>query len=401
MSSLISKIQVLSKKNIDEIISIRRHIHQYPELSFQEFETSKYICGLLDSWNIDYKNDYVKTGIVGHIKGKNPDKKIVAIRADIDALPIQEKTGLEFQSKNNGIMHACGHDVHSSSLLGAIKILNELKDDFEGTIKFIFQPGEEKLPGGASLMIKENALENPKAEKIIGQHVYPELTVGKVGFKSGNYMASTDELYFTIKGKGGHAALPHTYNNPIFIAGEVIKKLNDYFMVNQFENIPNQIPTVIAFGKFIANGATNVIPNDVSIEGTFRTFNEEWREKAHQKIKEIATKTARDLDGECETTIIKGYPFLINDEATTELSKQSAIEYLGEENVVDLELRMTAEDFAYYSQIMPGCFYRLGVSSPDNQNISGLHTPTFIIDEKALEIGAGLMAYIAIQQLSS
>jgi len=401
MSSLINKIQELSRQNFAEVISIRRHIHQHPELSFHEFETSKYICNLLDNWKIEYKSGFVKTGIVGHIKGKNPDKKVIALRADIDALPIQEKTGLEFQSKNNGVMHACGHDVHSSSLLGAIKILNELKDEFEGTVKFIFQPGEEKLPGGASLMIKEKALENPKAEKIIGQHVYPELTVGKVGFKNGNYMASTDELYFTVKGKGGHAALPHTYNNPIFIAGEIVKKLNEYFMLNQAKNIPNEIPTVIAFGKFIANGATNVIPNEVSIEGTFRTFNEDWRAKAHQKIKEIATETAKNFNGECEVNIMKGYPFLINDEATTELSKQSAVEYLGEENVVDLELRMTAEDFAYYSQIMPGCFYRLGITSPENQNASGLHTSTFIVDENALEIGAGLMAYIAIKQLSN
>lgn len=393
--SLKEKIKQQSHELLHEIIAIRRHLHAYPELSFQEYETSKYICTRLDKWEIPYTTGWVKTGIVAIIKGKNPEKKCIALRADIDALPIQEIEGRSYGSKNKGVMHACGHDVHTASLLGAAKILNDLKNEFEGSIKLIFQPGEELLPGGASLMIKEGVLNNPNVESIFGQHVFPSLKAGKVGFRKGMYMASTDELYFTVIGKGGHAAMPKDYNNPIFIAGEIIKQLHKFFMEQQ----RNDVPTVIAFGKFIANGATNVIPEKVSIEGTFRTMNEAWRKEAHEKIIEIAESIAMQMNGKCEVEISKGYPFLSNDETLTERAINYAKEFLGDENVIDLDLRMTAEDFAFYSQEIPSCFYRLGTANFENGITAGVHTPQFDIDEKALETGMGLMAYLALKNL--
>ncbi len=385
---MIEKIKQLAEQNFQEIVEIRRHLHQHPELSFQEFETSKFIQQKLTEWKIEFTSGHVKTGLVAYVKGKNPDKKCVALRADIDALPIQELNDLPFASKNNGVMHACGHDVHTSSLLGAIKILNELKNEFEGTIKCIFQPAEEVLPGGASLMIKEGVLENPKPITILGQHVYPELEAGKVGFKKGQYMASTDEIYLTIKGKGGHAALPFKLKDPVLAMAQIIVALQQ--VVSRCAK-PN-IPSVLSFGKVTANGATNIIPNEVFIEGTFRTFDEEWRKQAHNHIREIAENTAKAMGVMCDVKIDVGYPFLVNDDDTTQKCIDAAKEFLGEENVVDLEIRMTAEDFAYYSQIIPACFYRLGTSDS-----TGLHTPTFMVDETALKTGMGLMAYLAVK----
>jgi amidohydrolase len=385
---MIEKIKQLSEQYFQEIVAIRRHLHQHPELSFQEFETSKFIQQTLTDWGIEFKSGYVNTGIVALVKGKNPEKKIIALRADIDALPILEENNLPFASQNKGVMHACGHDAHTASLLGAIKILNELKNEFEGTIKCIFQPAEEVLPGGASLMIKEGVLENPKPMHIVGQHVYPELEAGKVGFKKGQYMASTDEIYLTIKGKGGHAALPFKLKDPVLATAQILVALQQ--VVSRCAK-PN-IPSVLSFGKVIANGATNIIPNEVFVEGTFRTFDEEWRKKAHNHIREIAENTAKAMGVVCDVKIDVGYPFLVNDDDTTQKCIDAAKEFLGEENVVDLELRMTAEDFAYYSQIIPACFYRLGTSDS-----TGLHTPTFMVDEEALKTGMGLMAYISLK----
>ncbi|MBT4775418.1 MAG: amidohydrolase [Crocinitomicaceae bacterium] len=392
---MIAKIKALAKEYNDEVIQIRRHIHQHPELSFKEFETSKFIQKQLTSWGVEFDTGYVNTGIIAFVKGKNPSSKVIALRADIDALPIQEENEFNFASINKGVMHACGHDVHTSSLLGAIKILQSLKSEFNGTVKCLFQPAEEILPGGASLMIEQGALENPKPDSILGQHVYPELPVGKVGMKSGLYMASTDELYVKVIGKGGHAALPHTVIDPVLITSHIIVALQQIVS----RSSKPDMPSVLSFGKVIAEGATNIIPEEVNLAGTFRTFDESWRSEAHEKMIKMASSIAESMGGSCEFEVRKGYPYLVNDEAVTAQTKKSAIAYLGKENVVDLDLRMTAEDFAYYSQIMPGCFYRLGTATPGMQT-SGLHTSTFNPDERAIEQGMGLMSWLAIEQLN-
>ncbi len=388
------KIKIAAKKYLSETIEIRRHLHAYPELSFEEYATSDYIASKLKQYNIPFSQGIVKTGIVALIEGNNPSKKVIAFRADMDALPITEINNVEYKSKNAGIMHACGHDVHSASLLGAAKILNELKNEFEGTIKLIFQPGEEKLPGGASLMIKENVLENPRPQSILAQHVFPSMEVGKVGFRNGMYMASTDEIYVTVIGKGGHAAMPNDYNNPLLIASKIILELHTIFMLQ-----PQKAPTVLAFGKIAGNGATNVIPNEVLLEGTFRTMNEIWRKEAHSKMQNIAESIALEMGGICEFKIVSGYPFLVNDETTTNNARAAAEDYLGKENVEELPMRMTAEDFSFYSQQIPSCFYRLGTGNKSKGIVSGVHTSTFDIDENALEIGAGLIAWLAINEL--
>lgn len=389
------KIKSLVRTNLSKIVEIRRHLHQHPELSFEEVKTSKYISKVLSEFGIEHQTGIVNTGIVGLIKGKNPLSRTIALRADIDALPIQETTGLSYESINKGIMHACGHDVHTSSLIGALVILNELKDTFEGTIKFLFQPGEEVLPGGAKLMIEEQVLESPKVERIIAQHVYPDLETGKVGFKSGIYMASADEIYFTVKGKGGHAALPHQLIDPILITSHIIIALQQIVS----RNCSPYIPTVLSFGDIVGKGATNIIPNEVKVKGTFRTFDETWREEAHLKMIKMAKNIAESMGAVCEFEVRKGYPVLENDELTTDIAKKAAIDYLGKENVVDLGLRMTAEDFSYYSQKVPACFYRVGTSNKVNNIGGSLHSGSLTIDENALEISVGLMAYIALKEL--
>jgi amidohydrolase len=400
------KIKSLAKSSLSEVIAIRRHLHANPELSFEEINTSNFIASKLKEYNIPFKQGIVKTGIVALIEGKNPSKKVVALRGDMDALPILEKNTCDYKSKNEGVMHACGHDVHSASLLGVAKILNELKSEFEGTIKLIFQPGEEKLPGGASLMIKEGVLENPQPTSIFAQHVFPSMEVGKVGFRTGMYMASTDELYLTVKGKGGHAAMPSEYNNPLLIAASILLELDNFFSMTSptysfLDGDSIKPPTVLAFGKITGNGATNVIPDEVKIEGTFRTMDENWRAKAHLKMKQIATDAAKKMGGMCDFRIENGYPFLVNDETTTTKARIAAEEYLGKENVEELPLRMTAEDFAFFSQQIPACFYRLGTGNQAKGIISGVHTATFDIDEQALEIGVGLMAWLAVNELQS
>ena len=394
---MIERVKELAANYSDEVVAIRRHLHQHPELSFVEFETSKYIQSKLDEWGITYEAGMVKTGIVVLVEGNNPSKKVIALRADIDALPIQEENNFPYRSVNDGVMHACGHDLHTSSLLGVVKILNELKSEFEGTVKCFFQPGEERLPGGASLMIKEGILENPKPEIVFGQHVYPDLPCGKVGFRPGIYMASADELYVTVHGKGGHGALPHKNVDPVLITSHIMVALQQVVS----RQAKPDVPTVLSFGKVVANGSTNVIPAKVELEGTFRTFNEEWRAEAHEKMVKMAKSIAESMGGTCDFEVRKGYPFLVNDEHVTLRAKKVAQQFLGEENVVDLDLRMTAEDFSYYSQEMPGCFYRLGTARPEEQKVSGLHTSTFNLDENAIELGVGLMAAMAIEELNS
>ena len=389
------KIKSLAKAYKEEVIANRRHLHANPELSFEEYNTAKYVKEKLQEIGISKIESKADTGWAALIEGKNPNKRVVALRADMDALPIIEANDVSYKSQNPGVMHACGHDAHTASLLGAAKILNEVKDDFEGTIKLIFQPGEEVAPGGASLMIADKVLENPRPNGIIGQHVMPFIEVGKVGFRPGIYMASADEIYVTVKGKGGHAAMPETLIDPVLIASHLIVALQQ--VVSRAAS--PKIPSVLSFGRVEALGATNVIPNEVKIQGTFRTLDEDWRAKAHEKMLSIAHGIVEGMGGEVDFDIKQGYPFLKNDPELTQRSHLAAIEYLGEENVLDLDIWMAAEDFAFYSQEIEGCFYRLGTRNEAKGITSGVHTPTFDIDEDALEIGSGLMAFLAVSEL--
>ncbi|MCE7055330.1 M20 family metallopeptidase [Algoriphagus sp. AGSA1] len=389
------KIKALAKAYKQEVIANRRHLHANPELSFQEYNTAKFVKEKLQEIGISHIESKADTGWAVLIEGKNPEKRVIALRADMDALPIIEANDVPYKSTKPGIMHACGHDVHTASLLGAAKILHEIRDEFEGTIKLVFQPGEEVAPGGASLMIADKILENPRPNGIIGQHVMPFIEVGKVGFRPGIYMASADELYVTVKGKGGHAAMPETLIDPVLIASHMIVALQQ--VVSRAAS--PKIPSVLSFGRVEALGATNVIPNEVKIQGTFRTLDEAWRAKAHEKMLSIAKGIVEGMGGEVDFEIKKGYPFLKNDPELTERSHQAAIAYLGEENVLDLDIWMAAEDFAFYSQEVAGCFYRLGTRNEAKGITSGVHTPTFDIDEDALEIGSGLMAFLAISEL--
>ena len=392
------KKEIIRQKTGDlfpELIKIRHHLHQHPELSYQETETAAYISGLLSKWGIEHQTGVGGYGITGLIKGKNPDSKTVALRADIDALPVTEKNDVEYRSVNQGVMHACGHDVHTTCLLGAAKILNDLKDKFEGTVKLIFQPAEEVLPGGAQLMIKDGVLENPAPAIITGQHVFPEMEVGKVGFKTGYYMASSDEINLYIRGNGGHAAIPNKSDDTILAAAQIIVSLQKIAS----RNAPPAIPTVLSFGKITGNGLHNVFPVEVAVHGTFRTFNESWRNEAHQLITETARLTARAFGVKCEVKIDKGYPAVFNNKPATLHAKEAAVEYLGKENVVDLEVRMTAEDFGRFAQVVPGCFYRLGTANEKKGITSNLHTPTFDVDEESIKTGTGVMTWIAIKQL--
>ena len=389
------KIKEITKSSLEELIQIRRHLHMHPELSFEEHKTAEYVANQLKSFGLTPQEGIAGTGVTALVQGRNPQSKVVALRADMDALPITEANEVPYKSTNPGVMHACGHDAHTTSLLGAAKILQQLKGEFEGTVKLIFQPGEEKAPGGASLMIKEGVLQNPAPAHVIGQHVMPFIPAGKVGFREGMYMASADELYVTVKGKGGHAAMPESNIDPVLIASHIIVALQQ--IVSRHAN--PKIPTVLSFGKVVANGATNVIPNEVYLEGTFRTLDEEWRYAAHKVMKKMAESIAEGMGGACDFHIMNGYPFLKNDPALTARARAQAVNYLGEDNVVDLDLWMAAEDFAFYTQKVGCCFYRLGTGNAEKGISSSVHTPTFDIDESALEVGAGLMSWLAVQEL--
>ncbi|MEI5983316.1 MULTISPECIES: M20 metallopeptidase family protein [Sphingobacterium] len=395
MSSIKSRIQELAQSYFQDTVNNRRFLHQNPELSFEEYQTSAFVKRVLDDLQIPYES-MANTGVVALIKGDLPSDKVLALRADMDALPITEVEGRSYGSQNIGVMHACGHDVHTSSLLGVAKILSSLRGDFGGTVKLIFQPGEERLPGGASLMIKEGVLQNPSPQGIVGQHVMPFIEAGKVGFRSGKYMASCDELFMTVRGKGGHGAQPHQNIDPIAITAQIITAMQQIVS----RNADPRTPSVLSWGKIVGNGATNVIPDEVYLEGTFRTFDEAWRADAHEKMLKMAVGIAESMGASCDFEVRKGYPFLINEPVITEKARSYAVEYLGADNVLELDLWPAAEDFAYYSQETNACFYRLGTGNVEKGINSAVHTPTFDIDEEALKTSIGLMSYIAVSYLA-
>ena len=383
------KIKDLARQYAPEFVNVRRHLHAHPELSYHEFETSKFVQQKLSGYNIPFEVK-ATTGVIGLIKGNNPDSRIVALRADMDALPIEEQNDVPYKSTKKGLMHACGHDVHTSCLLGASKILSETKNEWEGTVKLIFQPGEEKNPGGASLLIKENVLENPKPQGIFALHVNPQLEVGRLSFRSGKVMASADEIYITIKSKGGHAAAPQLTADTILIASHLIVALQQVIS----RNISPLQPSVLSITSFQGGYTTNVIPSEVKLMGTFRAMDEDWRFRAHDIIRKLSTELVHSMGAEIDLHIDVGYPTVYNNEQLNDRAVKIAEHYMGSHNIEETEVRMGAEDFGYYSQQIPGCFFRLGTGNKLKGITSGVHTPLFNIDEDAIEIGIGMMAWL-------
>ena len=394
---MIERIKSLAKKYAPEFIEIRHHLHAHPELSYQEFETSKFVQQKLKEYHIPFEIK-ATTGVVGLIKGKNPESRVIALRADMDALPIAEQNDVPYKSKNHGIMHACGHDVHTSCLLGASKILSETKEEWEGTVKLFFQPGEEKNPGGASLLIKEGVLENPKPQGIFALHVNPQLEVGNLSFRDGIAMASADEIYITVKGKGGHAAAPHLTTDTILIASHLVVSLQQIISRN---NNPFS-PSVLSITAFQGGFTTNVIPTEVKLMGTFRAMSEGWRFKAHELIRKQTKDLVASMGAEADVHIDVGYPCVYNNEALYLKARKIAEDFMGAaDKVGETEMRMGAEDFGYYSQKIPGCFFRLGTANKEKGITAGVHTPVFNIDESAIETGIGIMAtFGALAQLN-
>jgi amidohydrolase len=391
---LLSAIKNKAGDYAEEFIAIRRHLHAHPELSYQEHATSLFVQEKLTAFGIPFEIK-ATTGVLGIIRGKNPESRVIALRADMDALPIQEENDVPYKSCNAGVMHACGHDVHTTILLGAAKILNELKDEWEGTIKLIFQPGEERNPGGASYMIRDGVLENPRPQGIFGLHVHPGLDYGKLSFRKGRVMASADELYITIRSKGGHAAAPHLTADTLLIASHLVVSLQQIISRN---NNPTS-PSVLSICSIQGGHTTNVIPSEVKMMGTFRAMDETWRRKAHELIRKQAVGLVESMGAEIDLHIDIGYPTVDNDPALTENAWQLANEYMGKENVQETEMRMGAEDFGYYTQEIPGCFYRLGVRNEAKGIIHNVHTPLFDIDERAIETGMGMMAWLGVSSI--
>lgn len=385
-------IQQKTSEILEEAIAIREHLHANPELSFQEFKTSEFVKEKLTAFGIPYIS-MADTGVVGSIEA-DPNFSWIALRADLDALPIQEKNEVSYRSNKEGIMHACGHDVHTTMLLGAAKILNSIKDQLKVNIKLIFQPGEEKLPGGASLMIKDGVLEQPRVDKIFALHVFPELEAGKVGLKSGMYMASCDEIYITVNGKGGHGAMPEQNIDPIAISAQLITALQQVVS----RKCPPQIPSVLSFGRIEGLGATNVIPDKVELQGTFRTMNEEWRATAHTEITKITNELCQSFGAHADVKILVGYPYLENDPQLTENSRKLLGEHFGEDNVVDLPLRMTGEDFAFYSQKIPATFIRIGVRNESKGIVYPVHNAKFDIDNKSIAVGIETLVHLCLSE---
>jgi amidohydrolase len=382
------KIRQLAKQYAPETIDFRRHLHAHPELSYKEFQTSAFVQEKLKGLEIPYEIK-ATTGVVGLIRGQNPDKRVIALRADMDALPIREENTISYKSQNDGIMHACGHDAHTSILLGASKILHELKSEWEGTVKLIFQPGEERNPGGASLLIKEGVLHNPQPQAIFGLHVHPGLEIGKFSFRGGPSMASADEIYITVRGKGGHASTPHLTTDTVLVASQIVVALQQVISRNKNPFTPS----VLTISSFQGGYTTNVIPSEVKLMGTFRAIDETWRFQAHKLIYRICRGIAQAMGAEIDVLVDVGYPVVNNDENLYPIARKKAEEFIGQDNVQETEVRMGAEDFGYYTQEIPGCFYRLGVMNVAKGIISGVHTPTFNIDESAIEKGMGMMAW--------
>lgn len=398
--SLQEKIKTLSESIQEEVLAYRRHLHQHPELSFHEVETARFVAEKLKAMGLEVQEGLgvreAHTGVCALIKGRNPEKRVVALRADMDALPIVEQNNVSYKSTNEGVMHACGHDVHTSSLLGTAMILNQLKEEFEGTVKLIFQPGEETPPGGASLLIEDGILDNPKPDVIIGQHVWPQIPTGIVGIAKGTFLASADMFEITIKGRGGHAAMPQFCIDPVVISAHVVLALQN--LASRMNDPLN--PMVLSVCEINGGDAKNVIPNTVTLGGTLRAMSEEWRAQVLEKMQELVQSIAGSFGASCEIEITPGYPSLYNNEQLTEQVHASTVKYLGAQRVIEMPKAMGSEDFSFYTHHMPGCFYVIGVGNPEKGITANVHEDTFNIDEDALAMAPGLMAWLALEQLA-
>lgn len=394
---MLEKIKQMAHDNAPEIIEMRRWLHRHPDLSQQEYGTMNYVADRLRDMGLDPKTGIGKTGCMAMIRGGvDPDSYCVALRADYDALPLKEATGLEFASENDGVMHACGHDMHTSSLLGAAKILVAIKEQLRGSIMLIFEPSEEMYPGGARMMMDDGLFNEVTPNEIYSFHCLPEMDFGRVGMRKGKYMASTDELYWTVKGRGGHGATPHLSVDPILIASHIVVALQQIVS----RNASPMMPTTLSFGKFIGSGRTNIIPDEVKMEGIIRTFDEKWRLECHEKIRKISCGIAESMGGECDLFIDYGYPYVVNDDDCTQQVHDSAVSYLGADKVEWLDMRMTAEDFAFFAQKIPACYYRIGIHTPGTP-FCNLHRPNLMVDERSIELANGLIAYNAYRALEN
>lgn len=396
---MVDRIQAFNEEIVGEVVHLRRTIHRNPELAFEERETARLVLETLEPLDLEVRTGVAQTGIVATLRGAH-DGPTVALRADMDALPITEENDFDFASRHPGRMHACGHDAHTSSLLGTAMILSRMRDELRGSVRFLFQPSEEKLPGGAKPMIEEGALDEIgglRPEVIFGQHVLPDLEAGKIGVRGGMYMASTDEIYITVKGTGGHAAAPHLLDtDPTLVAAHVVVALQSVIS----RHCPPDVPSVLTIGRLVADGATNVIPSRARLEGTFRSMDENWRFRAHEHIRRVATSTAQAFAASVDVDIVVGYPALYNDPGTTEFVRSAAEEYVGADNVVDLDRWYASEDFAWYLKRLPGTFYRVGTRNEAKGIVHGLHTPRFTIDEDALRVSPGFMSYLVWKYLA-
>ena len=394
---MIEKIQELARHNAPEMIECRRWLHAHPELSQEEHSTMAYVAERLRECGLQPDTGIGGTGIRAMIRGEiDPDGYCVALRADYDALPLQEETGLPFASQHAGVMHACGHDMHTSSLLGAAKILCAMRHEMRGSVMLIFEPSEEKYPGGARMMMEDGLFSKVTPNEIYGFHCLPEMDYGYVGMRKGKYMASTDELYWTVRGRGGHGATPHLSVDPILIASHIVVAVQQVVS----RNASPLMPTTLSFGKIIGNGRTNIIPDEVRMEGIIRTFDEDWRKEAHQRITKISQGVAEAMGGHCDLFIDPGYPYVVNDDACTQQVHDNAAAYLGADKVSWLEMRMTSEDFAFFAQKIPACYFRVGIHTPGTP-FSNLHRPTLMVDERSIELASGLVAYNALKALEN
>lgn len=372
-----------------EVKSHREHLHAHPELSFQEFETMAYVSQALQNLGIPHDVEVGGTGVVGYIESPHSDQWI-GLRADLDALPIQEQNDVAYRSQIDGVMHACGHDVHTSILLGTAAVLMQMREELPVSVKLIFQPGEEVSPGGANYIIDAGVMDNPKLEAMIALHVYPEMEVGNVGIKSGLMMASSDEIRIEIHGKGGHGALPEKCINPIAMAAEIISKTPG--LLKEFK--PEEVPTVLSYGYVEGLGAVNVIPSTCILKGTFRTMNEEWRKQFFELYEGFLRNIEKEFGGSIQLHRVKGYPFLENDPTLTAMVEKRLKDQLGEERVHAIPIRMTAEDFAFYATHVPICFFRLGVGDPSKSINYSVHHPQFDVHSDALKVGISSMVSI-------